>query len=429
MGKRNVFREEFLHYVWRLNLYDQSRLFTTHGEEVIISDQGILNNNDGPDFLNAKISVAGTIWAGNIEIHIHSSDWYRHGHQLDPAYDNVILHVVFEQDKEVYRADGNAIPCLQLKDKIDLRLIEKYKRLISSASWVPCAGQIDSAPEITITSWLERLLVERLEQKTNRFRLMMDYHKNDWEACYHEVLASGFGIQKNRQPFELLARKVPFKLVSRLRDQPTQIEALFFGAAGFLDRKYEEKYPTILKNEFNYLQKKFGIQPLKKEIWRFLRLRPSGFPTLRIAEFVAFILNGKSDFRDLIECEDFSNLRESFIQPIPEYWSNRYSFDKESTFRKKLLGKDAVNRILINSVIPFLFLYGKERNEEKIMEKSLSWMQSIPSEDNKVIKNWNGVGIRSKNAAESQALIQLKKFYCDKKRCLECAIGNSVIGK
>ena len=421
------FKEEFLHYVWRYRQYRFANLQTIDKQAVIIRHPGYYNTGAGPDFHDARIQIGETLWAGNVEIHTKASDWYRHGHGIDKAYDNVILHVVFEADVEVYREDGNAIPCLELKNIIEPGLVSRYRKLLSGKTGIPCKNLFGKVQKIVFDAWLDRLMVERLEAKTERIKPILEFHKNDWEATFYEILAIGFGLKANAEPFGLLARSIPLNIIRWHHGIQFQIEALFFGQSGLLDRAFNDEFPQKLKKEYQFLSNKYKLNPLLPESWKFMRMRPSGFPTLRIARFAAFVANRQKFFSFLEITENTAELIEWLNVPTSSYWESHFRFDKIAKAKPRGLGRSTINRLLINAIIPFIFLYGKMRSEERMVNKAIRWFESIKAEDNIIIRNWKDLGVDPMNAARSQALIQLKTQYCDKKRCLDCAVGAALL--
>ncbi|MEM7102535.1 MAG: DUF2851 family protein [Bacteroidota bacterium] len=422
-----VFKEDFLHYLWRFRRLSLDELTTVEGEYITILHPGAHNHNGGPDFHDARIRIDRTLWAGNVEIHINASDWYRHNHNLDRAYDNVILHVVFNADVKVFRPDGNIIPCLEIKDRIDVRLIRQYRSLMSEKTDIACAGLFEKVDSVIKTAWLERLMIERLESKTKKILDILNFHKNDWEAAFYEVLAAGFGLKENSHQFGLLARTLPLNIIRKHQGQGFQLEALFFGQAGFLETDFEDEYPKRLQQEFLFLKKKYRLTPLKACAWKFLRMRPSGFPTIRIARFATFLAARKKLFSFLETAMIPGDFMKWVSLPISEYWSNHYRFDQMAKRNTGAIGHGFADVLLINVVVPFMFLYGKIRSNEKMRQKAVNWYEAVKAENNKITRLWQQLDVNVDSAGLSQALIHLKSDYCDKKRCLNCAIGVSLL--
>lgn len=420
-------KEHFLHYLWRMKRFNLNHLMTKEGEPIIIQNVGEHNQHAGPDFLNARIRIGNTLWAGHVEIHIKSSEWKKHNHQTDKAYDNVILHVVLEDDEPVYRQNGERIPTIELRKRVPVQLLSRYQKLIHNEHWIPCQHQFNSVGEIIRNLWLDRMLVERLEQKTSAITHILDRNKNDWEVTLYYFLARSFGTKVNAEPFELLARQTPYNIIAKHKSNLMQVEALLFGQAGFLNEPFEEDYPNKLRKEYQFLQKKYNLIPLKKESWRFLRMRPANFPSIRIAQFAVLLFQSEHFFSKLLAVENIQQIENMFSLRLSPYWTNHYLFDKISSVRTKTLGKSSIHLFIINTVAPFLFLYGKHKDEPRYKEKALELLEELPAENNNIITEWKNLGIETSSAYQTQALLQLKNEYCNKQRCLTCAIGNKIL--
>jgi hypothetical protein len=420
-------REDFLHYVWRYKQFDFQDLKTTSGENIEVFQFGMYNTDGGPDFKNARIQIDETIWAGNVEIHIKASDWLKHEHSKNPAYNNVILHVVFEADVVINNNVGQPIPTLELNGRIPLKLKNTYLKLLHEKAWIPCANQIESVSDFTKTIWLDRLLIERLQQKTTIIAEALELNNNDWETTFYQMIARSFGLKINVEPFERLAQTLPLITLAKHKNSLFQLEALLFGQSGLLEGDFNEDYPNRLKKEYKFLSHKHNLSPLPKTIWQFLRLRPPSFPTVRMAQFAALVHQSSHLFSKVLEAENIETIEKLFEVQISDYWLTHYVFDKESKKRKKSLGKSTIQLIIINTIIPALFLYGKSKGEEKYKDKALKFLEQLPAEKNKVIDNWQSLGFKADSAYQTQSLLQLKKHYCDKKNCLNCSIGNTIM--
>ena len=420
-------REDFLHYVWRYKQFDFQDLKTTSGENIEVFQFGMYNTDGGPDFKNARIQIDETIWAGNVEIHIKASDWLKHEHSKNPAYNNVILHVVFEADVVINNNVGQPIPTLELNGRIPLKLKNTYLKLLHEKAWIPCANQIESVSDFTKTIWLDRLLIERLQQKTTIIAEALELNNNDWETTFYQMIARSFGLKINVEPFERLAQTLPLITLAKHKNSLFQLEALLFGQSGLLEGDFNEDYPNRLKKEYKFLSHKHNLSPLPKTIWQFLRLRPPSFPTVRMAQFAALVHQSSHLFSKVLEAENIETIEKLFEVQISDYWLTHYVFDKESKKRKKSLGKSTIQLIIINTIIPALFLYGKSKGEEKYKDKALKFLEQLPAEKNKVIDNWQSLGFKAGSAYQTQSLLQLKKHYCDKKNCLNCSIGNTIM--
>ncbi|MCD6596239.1 MAG: DUF2851 family protein [Bacteroidales bacterium] len=419
--------EEFLHFLWKNQLFEKDSLRTASGEKILIVDVGEKNYDSGPDFFNAKIEIEGLLWVGNVEIHIKSSDWNRHKHNLDPAYDNVILHVVAENDKETVGTNGRNIPVLEIEVAEEYH--EKYRQMMSSRLWIPCQQELFKIDPFRIKFWLGKILVERLKDKTGQFFALLEHNNNNWEESFYQGLAKSFGFKVNSLQFERLARSLPLKYLLQHKDNLFQLEALLFGQAGLLSEDlFGDEYYQGLKKEYEFFRKKFELKPLEKHIWRFMRMRPLNFPTIRIAQFASMIHHSSGNlFSACMEAESHETLMEVFNFQVSPYWGNHYQFNKESINISKNMGLDAKYSILINTIIPFLFMFGEQKGRNDLKERSVKFLEEIPPEKNKLIRQWAEAGIQSDNAFYTQSLIQLRNSYCKYKRCLDCEIGNQII--
>ncbi len=418
-------KESILHYIWQHKLFTPHSLQTTEGEKVEIIDVGKINTDAGPDFFNAKIKIGETLWAGNVEIHTRASDWKNHNHQADQAYNSVILHVVKKADMDIFRLDGEKIPQIELI--YPQHIEENYEKLIAEQKWIPCAEKIGNVPAIFIQSWKTTLLTERLEQKMNAISQLLDNNNQHWEEAFYITLARSFGFGTNSQAFEALAKSLPLSALGKHKNNILQIEALLFGQAGLLTEQMSDEYSFQLKKEFDFLKAKFNLQPLKPEQWKLLRLRPDNFPHIRIAQFAGLIHGSSKLFSRIVEQPEIKYLNELFTCETSDYWKTHYLFGHESTQRTKKFGKTSINSILINTVIPFLFCYASQKGMQELKDKALQLLELLPAEQNAVITGWKSIGLQAENAFDSQALLQLKKYYCDDKKCLRCRIGHKVL--
>lgn len=417
--------EEFLQYLWQHQLIDKSELKTTDAQKLEIISPGTLNTNAGPDFENARLKIDGTIWAGNVEVHANSADWEQHKHHTNKAYNNVVLHVVANYKKPVFTESGISIPTYVLK--FDERLFEKYEELKRTNKKIACSDDLNVVDSFIWKNWLDRLAVERLEGKTELIKGALAQNNNNWEESFYVVLSRSFGFKTNALPFEMLARLTPLKLVTKYRTNLMQLEALLFGQAGLLEEKPLDSYMEKLTNEYNYLRKIHSLKNVEKHLWKFMRLRPSNFPTIRIAEFTALIHQSSHLFSKIMETDDVKQLRALFECVPSKYWLRHYNFGKESTEKNKSLGKASVDSLLINTVIPFIFIYGQQRAGQEVSQRAIDFLEQLAAEKNSIITLWNNCDIKAANAFESQALIQLHNVYCIQKNCLYCHIGNAVI--
>jgi len=423
------FTEDFLHYVWKFRLFDRLNLQTTDGEDLEIYSAGIHNSDAGPDFHNARVKIGGTVWAGNVELHLSSSDWEKHGHSADNAYDNIILHVVYSDDKPLILTNGRRIPTLELKNRVPDDLYNRYHNLVfGNQAIIPCEASIGSVDGLTMHNWLTRVLVERLERRSAAIISAINLNRGDWEETFYQFLAANFGFKTNALPFELLAKSLPQITLAKHKNNAMQIEALIFGQAGFLEGAVTDDYPRNLKTEYVFLQKKYGLKPLEVHLWKFMRLRPQNFPTVRLAQFAALVVNSNHLFSKVLEIKEVKGLRNLFADiTVNPYWENHYRFDAESVAASKNLGKSSIDVLLLNTLALFLFSYGKFNQVQYYINRSLQLLENLPPENNKVVADFSTLGVKIKTAFESQALLELKNNYCSYKKCLECGVGNKIL--
>lgn len=422
-----MFDEKLLHFIWQHQRFNREKITTEAGEGLKIIKAGQLNQHSGPDFFNGQIRIDSILWVGNIEIHLRSSDWYRHEHHHDPAYDKVILHVVWEHDREVFRKDGKIIPVLELKGRVPKRLIGQYQGLIKNRNWIPCQDRISEVDEIHKHQMLDRMLMNRLERKSGRIKQLLALHKNDWEAVFYQILARYFGFKVNALPFELLAINTPYSLLRKYVDRPIQLEALLFGQAGFLNAPLEDSYQQKLKREYEHLKKLHHLSAMEVSLWKFLRMRPANFPTMRIAQFAAFFHAHSRPFQKLRDCSQISNFH-ALLKVSPSlYWQQHYHFARASASNSTAqLGASSREVLLINVVVPLLFCW-LQKHQEKEAESVLKILESVASENNSQIRKWKQLGWQVMNAHDSQALLELKSAHCELKKCLTCTIGNAIL--
>lgn len=420
-------KEDFLHYVWKYKLFDTSNLLTTNDEVITILNSGLHNTDAGPDFFNGQLKIGETVWGGNIEIHINSSDWLVHQHQKDKAYNNVVLHVVFNDDKIIYDVHNNPIPTLELKNLISPKLITKNKYLQGSKDWIACQNQIDIVDEFTINTWLNRLAIERLERKSEEIKLTLQQNKNDWEQTFYQYLFKYFGLKVNALPFEQLAINTSVKIAEK-HNSLTSIEALYFGQAGFLEDNIKDEYYVRLQKEYHFLKAKFGLQFIDKSLWKLMRLRPANFPTIRISQLANLLNNETRLFAKIISINSLAEVEKLFKVCSSDYWEEHYQFGiLAEKSNAKQVGKTLINSLIINVVVPFMFVYGKQKQDEKLMDKAINFLENVKAEKNSIIDKWNKLNVNSNNAMHSQALIELKNNYCSQKKCLNCNIGSKIL--
>ena len=421
-----MIKEDFLHYVWQHKLFLQN-LKTTDNESVEIINTGRKNLDAGPDFFNAKIKIGDTMWAGNVEIHLQSSNWQHHKHEKDEAYQSVILHVVKNADKEITRKSGEKIPQLELKYSEELE--QNYTNLLTRKQTVRCAEQITQMPDIYMFSWMNTLLSERLMRKTEHIAALLEKNKNNWEEAFYIILSRNFGFGINGEPFERLAQSLPLIYLQKHKNNLLQIEALLFGQAGLLPDETADEYAENLKREYHFLKAKFNLTPLQNAGWKLMRLRPVNFPHIRIAQLAMLIHQSSKIFSKMLEKPDYQYICSLFSVQPSDYWQTHYTFKQESPERSKQLGKKAIDTLLINTIIPFLFYYGKRNENDALQESALKLLEQIPPENNRIIEEWKSINIPVKNAFDTQALIELMNNYCEKKDCLRCRVGHKVLTK
>ncbi len=417
--------EDFLHYIWRCGLYYPLSLKTRDGFAIEVLSRGEININAGPDFFNAMIRIDDTVYAGNVEIHINSSDWYRHNHHRNRAYDNVILQLVMNRDIEVRRTSGEVIPTAVLS--FDSRLQENYRQLIMNEFWIACQPRISQVDPALTGQWLDNLAIIRLQEKARLLREIKHYNSDSWEETFYQQLARNFGFRLNGGAFEILARSLPYRILLRHRDNLFQIEAMLFGQAGMLNHVTGDDYYTGLKREYFFLRRKYDLRPLEKHLWKFLRLRPGNFPTIRLAQFAAFMHEKSSLFSEVLDCTDIKFLSDIFRVSASEYWDNHFMFNRPSVKYSKSLGIFAIRSLIINTAVPVLYFYGKQRQLEDYSKRAIDFLMELPPESNSIITKWNILGIKATNAFQSQALLQLKNEFCSYRRCLDCSIGTQIV--
>ncbi len=421
-------KEDFLSFVWQFRQYSALHLATTGGAPLSILQVGQPNKHAGPDFFNAKMIIGGTTWSGNVEIHIRSSEWIGHGHEQDQAYNNVILHVVFENDCPVKRADGSYMPTLELKSIFHQHILENYNGLVEARHPFPCHAQIGSIDPMIHHSSFSRALIERLEFKSREVEQKLQHYRGDWEATFNFFLARSFGFKVNALPFELLAASFDMHLYSRYRDAPLQTEALIFGQAGFLNKPFLDPYPAQLRREYEFLKQKFNLVPLEPSLWKFLRMRPTGFPTVRLAQFAALMHRSEHLFSKVLNCVDIQELKAVFHKlPIHSYWKSHYHFEKSALSFKPQLGAASIESIIINAICLITFSYGRIMDQESFSNRAIVLLENLPPENNHVLRQYKSAGLKIESAFVSQALLQLNNNYCSKMQCLHCSIGINIL--
>ena len=423
--------EQLLHYVFKHKMFPLRELQTIDGKSVEVIDPGLHNRNAGPDFFNAKVRIGNTMWVGNVEIHDRSSDWYLHGHDKDSNYDNVVLHVAGVIDTDVKTSRGEYLPQMQLD--VPQQVKEHYDELLSTDSYPPCYKVIPSLTTLMVHAWMAALQTERLEQKTEAIRHRAELCGGSWEDAYFMTLARNYGFGINGEVFEQWARNIPLQAIAHHRDDLFQIEAIFMGQAGLLELEavpdyyqqtaLNEGYFAKLRNEYLYLAHKFSMKPMDYKFWRFLRLRPQNFPHIRISQLANLYYQRKAGLSQLMECETIEQLKTILSSHVTPYWETHYTFGSTSNKNEKHLSYGSINLLMINTAIPMLFAIGRHRGKEVLCDRAFDFLEQLKAENNHIIRMWQQVGLEVKTAGDSQALIQLKKEYCDKKDCLRCRFG------
>ncbi len=423
--------EDLLQYIWQYKYLLKHKLFTTRDEPLQIIHPGHINRDAGPDFFNARLVVDGTLWAGNIEVHIKSSDWKKHGHQTDPSYDNVILHVVLEHDEPVYNRYNKEIPTLELRHLLPVSLVRKYHQLKQSKNTLPCEKIFEWPEPVITTNWLDRLSVERLEEKCNYVFALLKESNNHWEQVFYQLLARYYGQKINELPFELLARQLPYKVLARNRHQLLQTQALVLGVSGLLQKQFDDDYLRLLRREFKTLQLKYELPVIDKSLWKFARTRPANFPTVRLLQFAQLLHRTDKLFSDLLKAITLTEARALF-----EVHSDQLicaGAMQGKTKNQKLTGiqtgESFINTLLINVAVPALFSYGRWVQDEALCNRALSWLELLKPEKNSIISLWEKMGFKAAHAKQTQALITLNNYYCRQQQCLRCAFGNHILNK
>ena len=424
--------EQLLHYCWKHKLFPLQPLTTTDGHEVEVIDPGLHNRrNQGPDFFNAKVIINGTQWVGNVEIHQKASDWYAHGHDHDAAYNNVVLHVCGTVDTDVRTQNGLYLPQMQLD--VPKHVSEQYQELLSTDEYPPCYRIIPGLTRLMVHAWMSALQTERLEQKTEAIRHRAEQCNGSWEAAYFMTLARNYGFGINGDAFETWAAHIPLLAVAHHRDDLFQVEAIFLGQAGLLEtamipEHYQkdamnEGYFAKLRNEYLYLAHKFSLKPMDANLWRFLRLRPQNFPHIRLSQLAQLYYDGKAGLSQLLECETVSQMADLLSTHVTPYWETHYTFGSTSCKTQKHLSQASLNLLMINTAIPMLFAYGRHTSDEQLCDRAFDLLEQLKAENNHITRMWQQCGLAVNNAGDSQALIQLKREYCDRKDCLRCRFG------
>lgn len=418
--------ERLLQFIWQFQYFNHNNLLTTNDESLLVLQPGQLNRNQGPDFLEAKIKIDNTILAGSIELHLAASQWYVHSHHTDPNYNNVILHVVWQHDREATLANGSVLPSLELQPLVSVLMLQQYESLMNSKSFSACENQLPVLSEIGWMSWKERLAVERLSARAQTVLELFQESGSHWEETFWWMLARNFGVKVNMESFESIAKSISINILAKHKSQLNQLEALLLGQAGLLNDDFEEAYPQMLQREYRFLKTKHGLEPAVISPV-FLRMRPANFPGLRLAQLAALVYSASHLFSKIKAAETILELKALLNITANDYWHYHYRFDEETAFKPKHLGDQMIENIIINTIAPMLFSYGHYHNEQRWKDKSVDWLSQLRAEDNNITKHWKQKGISCISALDSQALLELHKNYCNRKECLRCAVGNKML--
>lgn len=414
--------EKLFQYIWQLQYFNRPGLQTTVGEVIEVIHPGILNINQGPDFLNARIRIGATLLAGSVELHLRSSQWWKHGHDTDPNYTNVILHVVMEHDQEM----PPHIPTLELKGRVSGLLLRRYEQLMNAPGFIPCASSLHQVDSLVWTGWRERLVAGRLTRKSEKIFESLHHNHFHWEETFWQMLARSFGVRLNADLFEAVALSLPLPLIARHKDQIHQLEALLLGQANLLTARFKEDHPAMLRKEYEFYRRKYKLKPVHIRPV-FHRMRPAGFPTLRLAQLAMLLHQSEHLFSLLIESVSVEMLSRKMEVTANDYWHYHYRFDELTSYREKKTGAEMIRGMIVNTFAPMLFAYGLYHQEEKYKERALSWLMQLPPEQNQITRGFDSLLVTSASAYDSQSLIELKTQFCDHKRCLQCNIGYGVL--
>ena len=415
--------ERLLQFIWQFQYFNRHDLSADDGAVLQVIHPGKYNTHQGPDFLEATVRIGNTLLAGSVELHLNTSDWNKHGHQYDPNYKNVVLHVVWQHDGTNTTA---GLPVLELQHRVSGLLLNQYDEWLRQAGAIACAGIVKEVKDIVWIAWKERLLVERLQRKTNHILQLLQQNIQHWEATCWQMLASNFGMPVNAEAFESIAQSLPVALLAKHKNQLPVLEALLLGQAGLLEGKFEGTYENLLQREYHFHQHKYALVKPAVPV-HFLRMRPAAFPTVRLAQLAALVHRSSHFFAAVKEAATIKQLYDLLQVSANDYWHYHYRLDERAAYKIKSLGKNMANNIIINTVVPVVFAYGVYHNEQALKNKAILWLQQVAAEENSITKNWQLLGIGNEKAADSQALIELKTQYCDAKRCLDCAAGNALL--
>ncbi len=415
--------ERLLQYIWQFQYFNAKELQLSTGESLQIIHPGQWNLHQGPDFLQAAIKIGETKWIGNVELHVLTSDWFRHAHQLDRNYKNVILHVVWKHDMHAYQSHT---PVLALDDKVPKMLLSQYEDWMKNRFFIPCGHQIQVVSDITWSAWKDRLVAERLQRKTNSIQTYLSKCNHHWEEAFWWLLARNFGIKVNAEAFEAMAKSLPVNILVRHKNQIIQLEALLLGQAGLLEQKFDEQYPIMLQKEYRFYKNKYKLNPICEPI-HFLRMRPENFPTIRLAQLAMLIHNSSHLFSRVLELQTIIEIKSLLNVTANDYWHYHYRPDEPAPYKPKKPGEQMVNNIIINTIVPIVFAFGDLYQKSLYKEKAIKWLTEMNAENNSITRQFTETGVRSKTAFDTQSVLELKASYCDQRRCLDCAVGNALL--
>lgn len=418
--------ERLLQFIWQFQYYNKNELQVEQGDPLTIIYPGKHNTEQGPDFLEAKIIIGNTTWAGNIEIHIKSSDWLKHNHTADSNYANVILHIVWEHDMDISHLNGSVLPALSLQNLVPKILLERFEELMLREAFVPCEAYLPVFSEMKWTAWKERLAIERLQRKSSAVLQLFAEANNHWEEVFWWMLARNFGLKVNADIFETIAKSLPVKILAKHKDQIHQLECFLLGQAGLLDEDFTEDYPLMLKKEYLFFRKKYQLLPVSVKPF-FLRMRPANFPTIRLAQLAMLVHTSSHLFSKIKEINEVNEVKQLLNVTANDYWHYHYLLNETGEYTPKQLGRQMTENIVINTIIPLVFAYGIYHDDERMKGKALQWLSQLMPEKNAITTKWTAHRVTNQNALESQALIELKNNYCNVRRCLECSVGNTIL--
>jgi Protein of unknown function (DUF2851) len=421
--------ESFLHYIWQFQRFTTLQLETTDGQKIQVIKTGFLNTDSGPDFTNARLLIGNVEWAGNVEIHVKASEWVAHKHQEDNAYENVILHVVWENNQAIQRRNGTIIPTLEIKSIVSPEVLEKYTQLIDNKGIIPCESEFKNCSELAKMSVLDKVLTQRLQSKAGVVIELFKKNKNDWEETAYQVLSKNFGFKLNAEPMLQLAQNLPLKILQKHRNNLFQIEALLFGQAGFLNKNSEDNYAQKLYEEHQFLAKKYALTEvaMNEHEWKFLRTRPANFPTIRLAQLASLVVSQASFFSLFTQTSSFTDIKKKLAVQQSDYWQTHYHFGKESSKSLKKIGVASIENVVINTGIPLLVAVAEVTDSHENMQRAVDFLEQLPPEDNHITEGWKKRGLPIKNGFDSQASIELFTAFCTQKKCFLCNVGIEIL--